>query len=186
MLRTLFAFAVAAVLAAPASSYAAASFFTTPGGTVATAPSSLSLFMDITACGADPLCFDPAVGGYGLTLVTTGSLLFTSAAGVATQGWLTNPLPGTFGAGVSSLGINGGNVAGDPVQFGLLLGTLGLTGTLGTVDLVAGSNYNDSFGANFVSLPGKNLLTIIPEPGTAVLLGTGLSALAFLRRRRKA
>ena len=59
------------------------------------------------------------------------------------------------------------------------------TGAVGNTIVLSGGSYLTSgFGEPPVENVGQVLVSIVPEPGSVVLLGAGLAGLAFLRRKR--
>jgi hypothetical protein len=108
-----------------------------------------------------------------------GTLSVTSYAGgiwsVAGAPWTTGP------AAVNNVNTPGGSV----------LPTLTLTGYdnrnaagLGMVQLVTPIQFNLGGGSS-VGTHGVLTLNFVPEPGTMLLVGTGLAAIAYLSRRRR-
>ncbi len=136
-----------------------------------------------SANGADEVG-DPDSGGVrggifdftALEIMTTG-LLTLNAFNCSVQGCTSTLLPElltvtSFDPAATLEGI-------------LSLGTLSISGSHGTVVLVGGAGeYNPfSFVAHEVGEFTLASVTPIPEPGSFVLLGLGLVALAGLRRR---
>ncbi len=133
--------------------------------------------------------------------VLTGSAEFNGVANVKGFGGLTLlGVPLSVGSGKTSTagayGINitaisgtwtTGSVAisvpGEPVV--TITGSNGLVGGAGTVTLVAPVTVlsNLSGGTNFAAF-ATLVLTYAPEPGTLLLLGSGVAGLAILGRRR--
>ena len=96
-----------------------------------------------------------------------------------------------FGDGTQDLGVGGGLVgSGDVhlrVQFLATAGTSGAAWSTTNVEFgVFGDVGQAAVGNGGVDLPFSNAtvaLTIVPEPGTALLMGLGLAGLATTRRR---
>ncbi len=135
--------------------------------------------------GRDPLT--DMIISYGFNVTVSDPAIFSFTG--ATSGALFDPAttePGTnvFGA-ASGFGID--SSAPDP----LILATLHFQMLAsGTADILISSNLANPFqGLQYLNSPfqepisGKLTVTAVPEPGTLLLLASGLIALALWRRR---
>ncbi len=114
----------------------------------------------------------------GLGIMATGDLTL-NAFNCSVLACTSNLLPG-------SLTVSGGD--GTETLEGILsLGLLSISGSNGTIVLVGGAgDYTPfSFVSHDVGTFTLASVTPIPEPGSFVLLGLGLGALAGLRRRAR-
>ena len=114
----------------------------------------------------------------GLGIMATGDLTL-NAFNCSVLACTSNLLPG-------SLTVSGGD--GTETLEGILsLGLLSISGSNGTIVLVGGmGDYTPfSFVTHYVGTFTLASVTLIPEPGSFVLLGLGLGALAGLRRRAR-
>ncbi len=112
----------------------------------------------------------------GIAIMATGDLTFNTF-NCSVSACISTLLPG-------SLTVSGGNGL-DTLEGILSLGLLGISGFNGTVVVVGGAgDYTPfSFVSHNVGTITLASVTTIPEPGSFVLLGLGLVALAGLRRR---
>ncbi len=112
----------------------------------------------------------------GLGIMATGDLTL-NAFNCSVLACTSNLLPG-------SLTVSGGDGA-ETLEGILSLGLLSISGSNGTIVLVGGAgDYTPfSFVSHDVGTFTLASVTPIPEPGSFVLLGLGLGALASLRRR---
>jgi len=144
------------------------------------APDSLSTFdldllFDSSILGFNSVAFGDPVLGDQLDLFGLGSLTSfdDSVSGVVNLFELSFDLPGdldTLQAGSFTLAT-------------LTFDTLGL----GTSSLDLSINaLGDAFGDPLVADLSSGSVTVVPEPSTMLLLGSGLAGLGFFRRRRKA
>ena len=116
----------------------------------------------------------------GLGIMATGDLTLNAFNCSVLVGCTSNLLPD------GSLTVSGGD--GTETLEGILsLGLLAISGSNGTVMLVGGvGDYTPfSFFSHDVRPFVLANVTPIPEPGSFVLLGLGLGALAGLRRRAR-
>lgn len=100
------------------------------------------------------------------------------------QGLSLDPVTGT---GTDDVGIDGGYTGDGDVHFRLVFEATNNVGPeAGVVNLLFGTTgANGAIGSGGVVLPFNNAslsVTVIPEPGTALLMGLGLAGLAARRR----
>jgi hypothetical protein len=69
-----------------------------------------------------------------------------------------------------------------PIQIGQIM--LNNAGGLGTLNLISGAGGDQSFG-DITLDPNTVLTSAIPEPGTLLLLGAGLTGLVLQGSRRR-
>lgn len=99
-------------------------------------------------------------------------------------------LVGVSGNGSLDTGVGGGTIGSGDVHFRVAFrATTSLTGSTGpsyTLKFGIGEFGNSAIGAGGADLPFDNAsytLSVIPEPGTALLMGLGLAGLALRGRR---
>ena len=160
-------------------------------------PAKLTSFL-FTAGPAGPL---PLSGIFSGVSVTLASLSIAPGGGYSSTATGPSPLPGTYVYNASNIAVNGvaslsGLATTGPTPFGtnnpflsgqVVItggGTLGLNGiTLGTLAIPAIPSI--FFPGGTATLKADVLFTgIVPEPGTALLLATGLAGLVASRRTR--
>ena len=96
---------------------------------------------------------------------------------------------GTPGSGVNDVGIGGDLITNGDVHFQVTFTNIPSQIAASNIDLQFGTNIDlaaVAVGAGGAILPFNNAsinLTVIPEPGTALLMGLGLAGLASSRRR---
>ena len=96
---------------------------------------------------------------------------------------------GPFSLTGSAVGLTSGRIGAGTLSFGA--GTF-ITGSrsLSAIDLAAGAtgiggSYKGGFGKSYLDTESvSTIMTPMPEPGTLVLMGTGLLGLAFATRRK--
>lgn len=162
--------------------------FDTPGTTAAVS-SGLQLVGGAVATSA----FDAITGFGGLTNLRTAPTtrwqlnLFNPEA-VRTSLFLAAATSPSSGSGSADLGIDGALVGAGDVHFRVTYQLLPTT--LATQNILLNFGTDATFGAIAVgptgdAIPFQNAsyaLTVIPEPGTALLMGLGLVGLAARRR----
>lgn len=162
--------------------------FDTPGTTAAVS-SGLQLVGGAVATSA----FDAITGLGGLPNVRTAPTtrwqlnLFNPEA-VRTSLFLSASLAPSLGDGSQDLGVDGNLVGNGDVHFRVTYQLMPTT--IATQNIVLNFGTDATFGAVAVGpggtvLPFQNAsyaLTVIPEPGTALLMGLGLAGLAARRR----
>ena len=160
-------------------------------------PAKLNSFL-FTAGPAGPL---PMSGVFSGVSVTLASLSIAPGGGYSSTASGPSPNPGTYNYNASTIAVSGvaslsGLVTAGPTAFGTNNpflsgqvvvaggGTLGLNGiTLGTLAIPAIPSI--FFPGGTATIKADVLFTgIVPEPGTALLLATGLAGLVASRRTR--
>jgi PEP-CTERM motif-containing protein len=183
-MRRLIWIALLLILALPTAAYSTTIDFANQGGTISGSTAGLTLTSPITAVA-------------GLSGFTSGTLSIMT--GALTSGTLAGTLGGpasVFGAGTLTITSNvfnqtfafnsatwtlQGAVAGND-QYTLLLFFANGNGSSTQIDIVA----NGGPFVNIADVKSGNTIiaTVVPEPATLGLLGTGLVAVAGLVRRK--
>jgi len=167
--------------------------FDTPG-TTNVISSRLQLVGGTVATSAFGNLYIPAVGGVnGISNVRTEpvqvwALNLGNPQPVRTSLYAGASLSSSVGDGNNDLGINGGRTGDGDVHFRVTYRLTNLRGN--SQNLVLSFGTAPSLGHIAVGPTGEELpfenatfaLTVIPEPGTALLMGLGLAALATRRR----
>jgi hypothetical protein len=130
--------------------------------------------------------FDDTLSG-AVTISAFSDSIYSQASGAGPFG---NPGYGSFSDAVKSTCTNGGGCGDNTLTFavsrvGGFTDINQLVASNGTAYFAADvSNANGNTGA--IAVTGVSTTSVIPEPVSSALAGTGLMSLFFLRRRRRA
>ena len=132
----------------------------------------ITLTMNNTGSGqlGQTISFQGILNNLGAPAVFLNSISFTAAAGLTVNTAAFFQLPSSLAAG---------QITGLVNIFAVTIGPLPIGTYLGSITILGGVNANSQNSL----LTRDFQVVVVPEPGTLLLLGTGL---ALLRRRRKA
>lgn len=136
-------------------------------------PITLTMNTSASGQGSQTVTFQGILSNLGAPTVFLNSISFTAAAGLSVNTAAFFALPGSLAAGQ-----NTGLVS----LFSVTIGALPLGTYMGSITILGGGNAN----ALNSLLTRDFQVVVVPEPGTLLLLGSGLLSASFLRRRKRA
>jgi len=146
-----------------------------------TGASSIADRLFVSVCyTADPAsCFNGLTNG-----ITTFSESFNSVAGgLEAEFFSVVGLTVALGQGDQDTGVSGVQDGGPQMQ--IVFDAIGAAGSSTTIDIGTFDLYQDAYSGTVDSISNNTsvTITIVPEPGTALLMGLGLLGLAGAGRR---
>ena len=134
----------------------------------------ITLTMNNTLSGqlGQTLLFQGILNNLGAPAVFLNSISFTAASGLAVNTSAFFQLPSLLAPGQTTGLVN---------LFAVTIGPLPIGSYLGSITILGGANSNSQNSL----LTRDFQIVVVPEPGTLLLLGSGLLSASLLRRRKQ-